>query len=725
MIEPSELPYGEPGYRPKSVHWASRMHRLRVIARRYWWIAALTIMIGLGIEDYRNHYQVPRYFSTARMIMNGRLSLPEGNVYSEGDELANFFGTQVALMQSPSTYSQATDRVTAIHPEVTADDSAIVEASVEPRTSIFDLKVTSNNADYAKLLLDAVMDTYLDGKRGRKNQTTDEAVSAITDEISRLEADIQKDESDLLDFQKKNNVVFIEQQSSSSAAYLVGLNNELAKLIKQRDLLLLENKDPLLGANYNQNTAGTMTVQAANPSSAPGATTPSKSPSTPPADGANTPVDTFTEANPILEQQDRIEQLKIKRDQLGIYLKDKHPKMIELADAIDKEQKFLDVLTKRDATQREALCEDLNLQIKNLQQQIDTSNANSLKLSESLADYQQLKDKLTREQGLYNQLSMSNQNVDFNKSLDQEDVVIMEAASRARPIPPDNFLRLLYGLGGGLAAGVVLIYFISRLDDKVDSAEQLEDAFDLPVVGQIPRVHPDKKTKRVPLLTESDQRHEFLEYHRNLRSAILFQSAEATKFGSLMICSTAPGEGKSTLAANMAIVFAHSGLNVLLIDADLRRGVQHNLFDLPSNQGLSEYLRGEISWPEVVQETNVTNLSVMPRGKVLYRAGDLLLGAATDTLLQESAAVFDIVLWDSAPLLAAHDAANLCSKVDGILYVARVRKSTLSAIRSALEDLSQRNAKILGFVLNAVEHHQTAYFGKYRYKEYYETSASS
>jgi capsular exopolysaccharide synthesis family protein len=588
-----------------------------------------------------------------------------------------------------------------------------------------------------------------------------------------------------LDFQKQNDVVFIEEQSSSSAAYLVELNSELARLNKERDLLLMESKDPLVNSGYNGKSENT----ALNPDAPPSkASDPTTSQNILPQN-----------SDPISEQEDRIEKLKISSDQLGIYLKDKHPKMIDLANQIDREQKFLEALKDRNVTAQDAYREDLGLRIKNLESQIETANANSLKLSESLGAYQQLKNKLNRDEALYNQLALSIQNVDFNKSLDQEDIVILEAASKARPVLLDTALRLAYGFEGGLAAGMALIYFVYRLDDKIDSASQLEENFDLPILGQIPRVPADKQTKRVTLLEEGDQRHEYLEYHCHLRSAILFQSFEAkpmttyvarthagrlfpnmvwidevtaygpcpgghlhtsntgehdcrikidnvpkmycvhtscrneieaanqalqlgtpgAKLRSLMICSAVPGEGKSTLAGNMAIVLAYSGLRVLLIDADLRRGILHTLFEVQANPGLSNYVMKEVSWREVVHETKVANLSLLPRGKSLHRAGDLLLSSAVDSLLQESTTAFDLVLWDSPPLLAAHDAANLCSKMDGILFVARFRFSSIISIRSALEDLSKRNAKILGFVLNATEHSQPGYSDKYRYKEYY------
>lgn len=712
MIDPSELSAGDTASgRLSNAPIGVRIHRLKFLISNYWWIVALTIAVGLAVQGYRCSQQVIQYVSSSRMMVNGHVSIPQGDTYSE--ELLNFYGTQVALMKSRDTLAQAVARVRAIHPEMAIDENVSVGAAQELKTSIFDLQVVSTSPEYAKALLDSIMETYLSIKRGRKNQTTSGAVAAITEEISHLDSQMRSDEQELLNFQKQNNVVFIEEQSNSASSYLASLNNELARLTKEHDLLALENDSSLPPSAM---TAAASSGKAEGPPVRLG----TNGPSAVPGDGGANTADAA-----LVAELQNIEKLKILRDEYSLYLKDAHPKMKDLTDEINKELKFVEILKTQGQAARDAHLQDLGLQIKNLQNQIVDWNKKSLELSERLATYQQLKSKIEREQTLYSQLTSSIQSVNLNKSLDQEDVVIMEAASPASPIPPGYPLQLMYGAIFGLAAGCAILYLIHRLDDKIDSPLELEDSIEFPLVGQIPLTIQDKRTKRAPLLSENDQRHMLVESHRNIRSAILFRSSYVTKPTSLLVSSAIPGEGKSTLTANLAIIFALSGARVLLIDADLRRGVQHNLFETPLSPGLSDYLLQTITWRQAIKNTHLPNLDVLPRGKVPQQAGDLLVGSLADVLIHETAAEYDMVLWDSAPLLAADDASNLCSKVGGVLFVARTRYSSIHSVRSALEELSQRNAKIFGIVLNAVSPDQPGYYDKYRYKEYYATAAEA
>jgi capsular exopolysaccharide synthesis family protein len=691
--------------------------RVKFWARRYWWIVALLMMVGLAAVDALIWWATPEYISKAQMMVNGRVVTPAGQVYDPGLELATFNGTEVAIMKSQQILNQAADRVATLHPEVTPDKDAKVDASVELRTSLFDLQVVSSDPDYAKLLLDAMMDCYLATKRELKKQATGEAVSAIIDEMSHLDGAINADQQQLLDFQKTNNVVFIEQQSGSAANYLVSLNNELAQTTKDYDYLSLVDKDPLANRTQSQTPVTPPAPLGSVVDGAPGETALNAANGTAPTNA----IEQNTEI--INAQQDKVDKLKIERAQFGQYLKDAHPKMKDLADQIEQEEKFLDVLKSRNATDRDQRLEEMRLSIKNLQRQIETWNAKSLELSDRLGTYQELKSKLTREQGLYNQLAGSLPTFDLNKQMDQDDVVIMEAASPGAPVKHNYFLWLAGGAVAGGFLGGLFVLLLVMLDDKINSPLDIEENIDFPLLGEIPLARLDRKSRRVPLLTDDDDRFEFLEHHRDIRSALFFGASEATRARSLVITSAAPGEGKSTLAANLAATFAFSGIRVLLIDADLRRGIQHTIFGLPIKPGLSNYLQGEVHWKELVRHTKIPNLDLLPRGKISSRVGDLLLTAAADYLIQESLVDYDMVLWDTAPLFAAHDAADLCSRVEGILFMARVRHSSINLVKSALNDLVSRNAKIVGVVLNAVKAGQPGYYSKYRYKEYTATSA--
>ncbi len=325
----------------------------------------------------------------------------------------------------------------------------------------------------------------------------------------------------------------------------------------------------------------------------------------------------------------------------------------------------------------------MRLSIKNLQDQIATWNTRSLQLSDRLGSYQELKSKLARDQATYNQFSANIPSFDLNKSMDQDDVVILEAASRGVLVKHNYFVWLAGGAFAGLVLGVLIISCLVLLDDKINSPLDIEDHFDFPLLGEIPLAKLERKTRRVPLLHETTSASSSSSI--TATSAPRSSSAPAKPRAPARSSSPArrPVRGSRRWAANLAATFAFSGINVLLIDADLRRGIQHQIFGVPIKPGLSNYLMGEVPWKEVVRETKVPNLHLLPRGKIMSRVGDLLLTAAADYLIQESLMEYDMVLWDTAPLFAAHDAADLCSRVEGILFMARVRHSSIGLVRSA------------------------------------------
>jgi polysaccharide biosynthesis transport protein len=153
----------------------------------------------------------PLFVSNARMMVSGKISLPEGSVYSE--ELANFFGTQVELMRSGEVRQRAVARLAATQPEL-QPVSVALEISQLPQTTIFVLRALGAAPEYTQKLLDAVMMEYIAAKKEMRSEKSETTQSAIIDELSRIEREIKSGEDALLEFQKQNNVGFLQEEGN-------------------------------------------------------------------------------------------------------------------------------------------------------------------------------------------------------------------------------------------------------------------------------------------------------------------------------------------------------------------------------------------------------------------------------------------------------------------------------------------------------------------------------
>jgi len=208
----------------------------------------------------------------------------------------------------------------------------------------------------------------------------------------------------------------------------------------------------------------------------------------------------------------------------------------------------------------------------------------------------------------------------------------------------------------------------------------------------------------------------FGESIRTLRNSILLGSFDR-QYRSLLVTSAAPGEGKTTTAANLAAAHAEQGKRTLLIDGDLRRPSVHRNFNLPSVVGLSNALLGEIPWREaVIEAPGVPNLHILPAGPPSRRASDLI-GRGLVELLAEASADFDLVMLDAPPLLGFAEPLQMATAVDGVIVVARAGQTSRKAVATVLATLNRLRAKVVGVVLNEVHKELSDsyyYYGYYR-----------
>ena len=217
-----------------------------------------------------------------------------------------------------------------------------------------------------------------------------------------------------------------------------------------------------------------------------------------------------------------------------------------------------------------------------------------------------------------------------------------------------------------------------------------------------------------------DMRHAFVEAYRNLRSSLLYIAESGARPRTVVITSSVPGEGKSLTSANLAITLANSGSRVLLVDGDLRKGVLHELFGVPPEPGLTKVLSQGLTAEQTIQATKVASLSLLPRGAITHRSSELFVHPAAGKFLKDTAAQYDYVLIDTAPVMAADDVTSLAPNLDGTIFVVRADYTSARLARAALDLLYQRQVKVIGLVFNAVRPTTLDYY-YYKYQEYYAT----
>ncbi len=216
------------------------------------------------------------------------------------------------------------------------------------------------------------------------------------------------------------------------------------------------------------------------------------------------------------------------------------------------------------------------------------------------------------------------------------------------------------------------------------------------------------------------------EAFRSIRTAIYFNNQSATN-QVLQITSSTPGEGKSTIAANLAVSIAQSGRSVILLDADLRRPRVHSLFGTESAKGVAWSIeqvaklgsKASLALSEAVLETGVPNLSLMVAGDRPDNPAELLSSVAFQTLIDMLRQKFDMVLIDSPPLLAVSDPSNVVRRADGVLMVVRLRKNAKPLVARACRMLESLEANVLGVVVNGVGSRQARGYGKDAYAGLY------
>ena len=693
MSGPNITPQNHEDSEP-AVEWADIIHmwmfRGKLLLKRFWWIFLVTISIGVGFQSYEIMVAPPLYVSSAQMIVSGRMALPEGAIYSE--ELSNFFGTQITLMQSHRVKERARARVKAMDPSL-VPCMVGVSVSQSPDASIFMLNAHGSSPDYVQTYLDAMMQEYLNFKREMRSQTADRTFLAITEEVVEIQKKIEEGEDEKLDFQKDNNIVFIQEQGSSVGAYLAELNQELAEYETQYHFLNTLSLEALSGESDSTG-------------------------STDAGDGSHTALksELFKLSKQYSVAKQELTTLYSERDEYATYMKEKHPKLSDINLKIDREENELKVLHRQAMTELDNEKATLEARIDHLKDVIALQEVKALDYSRRLAEFERINSRLDRQKAILENLMSSIQSIDLNLNLDQELVSVLENATPSYRVELNAWKKLAMGAFVGIVMGVGILALISILDSRLISVDDVESRFEHPLMGIIPYQKVDGEL--LEPLKPDDDRVIFAEACRNLRSSVLFGGEESANNQVIAITSSVPGEGKSTVAVNLATTFAFAGKKTILFDADLRRGILHKSLGLENERGISDVVREQASFEDAVQNTTVDNLDFVSRGTPTRRPGELISSAFFEHLLDDLRSRYDYVLLDLPPVLATDDTPGFAQKVDGVLFIVRSNLTRVKQAKSAMHILMFRRANILGIVLNAFDVRGPGYY-YHRYGEYY------
>ena len=680
---------------------------LKIVLRR-WWIPFLLVLLGTGISTWIAVNTPNKYRAYSKLGIAPRVETGLGGKAYVVEENQTFVEHQLDMMKNPSVHQKAREFLRAT--DAARTDRPETELTVSRGNGfIFTMTVDCTDLEYAKLYASNWARAFVTYKNEKNNELIEKSFGVTRQEVRRYEQNLEKARENTLAFKKKHNVGDIRDAGLAAQDRLNRLQAEFDEIVLVRKRLQSYTRDELLEGKMPDIFNKSSSKENGN-----NAALPDKSKT---AD----PLDPFRQASYTeLKFNLKTREAELIRNQTT--LKPKHPFLVNLQIEIQRTRQGLQFQLDNMEERRRAEIEKLRKDEDGLRPRLDEMRKEVFEKSTVLNEFDRLKKEETYLEG---QLDLQKRTLLALESTptNQETITAYEEGiGIEKPVSPNRPKILVLGLLLGLFAGIGIVYLLFRLDDRLELAEDIEEALQEPVLGQIPAVE-RKKLETGPLLASSlAPNHLFAESIRGVRSAVMFGTHNKKK-QVMLISSAVPGDGKTTFSVNFACTLASAGLKVLLIDCDLRRGTVSGYFSQPRTPGFSEVLVGERTWQSALRETPFKTLHLLASGQLISNPGEFLMGATVRNVITEARTHYDHIIIDCPPVTAIDDTFCLISLSDGLLFVVKSGQTSMRFAKSGLTALRHRGAEILGVVLNGITADNPFCYYNNFYNAYYNKQA--
>lgn len=590
-----------------------------------------------------------------------------------------------------------------------------VEVTRQKYSSILNITVTDGSPVFAQRLANTVALVYKELHAEHQTKRTREALRYIDDQLRDVRNRLREAEDRFNRFSKENELISIDLQSENLLARAQEIQKEMTKLEDER--IEFQGIAARLG-KFIQDPAGS---------------------------GHN--FDSVKANGRYQSANDALVSLLLKRDTLLREYTPKHPEVTAINDEIIETARKMDYMLQLHLRGVEKRQSDLQRELESLDKKT------KLMLDKKL-EFNRLKREVELYTDMTTLLERKNQEALIKRSEKPEEVnIVKPALLPSGPInPPRTVATGVMGIVIGFVFGLVIAFVIETFDTSLGAIEDVEQTLKTPVLGVIPQVDikdiQEAAQQRYPegidehamkqvvnLIAHFVPKSMMAESFRALRANIQFKNTEK-KIKTLAITSASPQEGKTLVATNLAITMAQAGMKTLLVGSDLRKPMVARIFGIESSPGLSDILlgnygwresvknitdmvMGEISLDEILRTPGLDNLYLITGGPVPPNPAELVESEYFNRFMKEAKEEFDMVIFDTAPILSAVDAALIGRKVDGIILLYRVGAVSRGLLKRAMSQLEQVKSHVLGVILNGMRPEVSPDFEDYKHYKYY------